>query len=196
MLKPKPDSKTKIFPLFISSCIPSAVPANCHINFSSKPNNLYFIYIFFSLSKLPPHIHSLFIFTSSCCLFPSSFCCTVTPTSCYHLRFVLLSSQACVSCCRPKFIVSFLSIFSFTFFSPISLLPQDFTLKVWKIFSIHISARPERNYIQNIGPRRVGEAKKKDTPRTPVICQKWRVGATIFICIACKCRTCPPYFKF
>ena len=83
-----------------------------------------FIYIFFSLSlsKLLVHIHSLFIFTTSFCLFPSSFYTTVTPTSCYHLWFVLLSSQACVSCYGSRFIVSFLSKFSFIFFS---LLPSS-----------------------------------------------------------------------
>ena len=77
-----------------------------------------------SLSKLPAHIHSLFIFTTSFCLFPSSFYTTVTPTSCYHLWFVLLSSQACVSCCRSRFIVSFLSKFSFTFFSHLPSSPR------------------------------------------------------------------------
>ena len=165
-----------------------SLPCTCQIvtptNFSSKPNNLYFIYIFFSLSlsKLPPNIHSLFIFTSSFCLFPSSFCSTVTPTIHYHLRFVLLSSQA-----WSRFIVSFLSIFFSPFFPKISL-------SRYEKFSV-FTFRPGRNgtifkTLVQAASAPFGEAKKKrhrsDTGvrrvwpvcRTPVLCQKWRVGAT------------------
>ena len=91
---------------------------------SHQSQTTFILFTFSSLSKPPPNIHSAFIFTSSFCLFPSSFCSTVTPTSCYHLRFVLLSSQDYVSCCRSRFIVSFLSIFSFIFFSHLSSSPR------------------------------------------------------------------------
>ena len=121
---------------------------------------MFILFTFSSLSLQSPTAHSLFIFTSSFCLFPSSFCSTVTLTSFSQfssLRF-LLQIQ----------VHSFLFInFFFYFFSPISLLPQDFTLKVWKIFSIHILAWPEWNYIQNISPRRVGEVKKRKE-KTPL----------------------------
>ena len=164
-----PNPKQKFF-LPISSCIPSPVLANCHINFSSKPNNLYFIYIFFSLSKLPPHIHSLFIFTSSFCLFPSSFCSIVTPTSYYHLRFVFLISQACVSCCRSRFIVSFLSNF---FFLPSPFFPK-ISLSRYDKFSV-FTFRLGRN--GTVFKTLVHAGVWRILP-VSVFCQKWRVGAT------------------
>ena len=118
-------------------------------------------HIFFSLSKLPPHIHSHFIFTS---FFPSSFCSTVTPISCYHLRFVLLSSQACVYCCRSRFIVSFLSIFSFIFFLPSPFFPE-ISLSRYEKLSV-FTFRPGRNgtifktLVHAVSEKR----KKKNTP--------------------------------
>ena len=96
---------------------------------------MFILFTFSSLSLQSPTAHSLLIFTSSFCLFPSSFCSTVTLTSFSQfssLRF-LLQIQ----------VHSFLFInFFLLFFSPISLLPQDFTLKVW--FSV-FTFRPGRN---------------------------------------------------
>ena len=176
-VKLKPKSKTKFFPLFILSCIPSPVPANCHINFSSKLNNLYFIYILFSLSKLPPHIHSLFIFTSSFCLFPSSFCSTVTPTSCYHLRFVLLISQPCVSCCRSRFIVSFLLLL--LFFLPSPFFPK-ISLSRYEKF-LEFTFRPGRNgTVFKILVHTMSEKRKKNTARTPESSESYR-----YRCLTC-----------
>ena len=127
-----------------------------------------------SLSKLPAHIHSLFIFTTSFCLFPSSFYTTVTPTSCYHLWFVLLNSQACVSCCRSRFIVSFLSKFSFIFFSHLLSSPRfhsqgmknfqysHFALVGMELYSKHWSTSCRRS------------EKKKDIARTPESVESYR----------------------
>ena len=164
-LNPYPTPKQK-FSLFLFHPL-FPLPANCHVNFSSKPNNLYFNYIFFSLSKLPQHIPSLIIFTSF-------FCSTVTPTSCHHLRFVLLSSQACVSCCRSRFIVSFLSIFSFIFFLP-SPFFSKISLSRYEKFSV-FTFRLGRNgtmfktLVHAVSEKR----KKKDTARTPESGESYR----------------------
>ena len=104
---------------------------------------MFILFTFSSLSLQSPTAHSLFIFTSSFCLFPSSFYSTVTPTSCYHLRFVLLSSQDCVPCCRSRFIVSFLSIFSFIFFLPSLFFPK-ISLSRYEKFSV-FTFRPSQN---------------------------------------------------
>ena len=154
MLKPK--SKTKFF-LPISSCIPSPILANCHINFSSKPNNLYFIYVLLSLSKLPPHIHSLFIFTSSFC------------------EYQLLSPSICSSqFSRLRFLLQiqvhgFLFInFFFYFFLPSLFFPKISLLRYEKfsvftfwpgwngtIFKTLVHA------VSELCRRLVGEAKKR-----------------------------------
>ena len=104
-----PKSKTKIFPLFISSCIPSPIPANCHINFSSKPNNLYFIYIFFSLSPNSHRtfIHSLFLLLPFVCfLLPSAAPCgptTVRMGHCFFSHRAVLEAKKTAKLRGPRF---------------------------------------------------------------------------------------------
>ena len=120
---------------------------------------MFILFTFSSLSLQSPTAHSLFIFTSSFCLFPSSFCSTVTLTSFSQfssLRF-LLQIQV------HSFL--FINFFSFIFFSHLPSSPRFHSQGM--IFSIHISAWPEWNYIQNISPRRVGEVKKRKE-KTPL----------------------------
>ena len=110
-------------------------------------------------------IHSLFL------LLP------FVSTSCYHLRFVLLSSQDCVSYCRSRFMVSFLSIFSFIFFSHLSSSPRfhsqgmknfqysHFDPVGTELYSKHWST-PCRSCVGALSERRKKEKKRKDTART------------------------------
>ena len=121
MLKPK--SKTKFF-LPISSCIPSLyLPIVTSTSHQSQT-----IFILFTFYSLSPNSHHTFIY-SLFLLLP------FVSTSCYHLRFVLLSSQDCISCCRSRFIVSFLSIFFFYFFLPSLFFPKISLLRYEK-FSV------------------------------------------------------------
>ena len=150
MLKPK--SKTKFF-LPISSCIPSLyLPIVTSTSHQSQT-----IFILFTFYSLSPNSHHTFIY-SLFLLLP------FVSTSCYHLRFVLLSSQDCISCCRSRFIVSFLSIFSFIFFSHLSSSPRFHSQGMKNFQYSHFDPVGTELYSKHWSTpcrRLVGEAKKR-----------------------------------